>query len=79
MPLGQILLPPPVREGLKLDKVRDMAWALVLGQELPPIIVRREEVEVPGRGTLYTLTEGRHRYVAHVTIGRPDIAAQEEE
>jgi hypothetical protein len=73
-----VLLPANVVEGL------NFLWLGVLVHELktdrytrPDVIVRK--LGQTSRGQIWTLSEGRHRFVAHLIAGRANIDAKEEE
>jgi hypothetical protein len=80
IPIATILLPVPVKEGLNLDLVK--FWARNL-RALPsydvPAITVREEGTIASRGTIYTLSNGRHRVIGSIHAGRDTILAHVEE
>jgi hypothetical protein len=66
----QVLLPPAVSAGMNPYVLMSLAYLLrSTTEDPPPIHVTRE-------GDYYRIHDGRHRFVAAVLAGRPDVLAE---
>lgn len=73
IPIEQLTLPPAITAGMNPGVVMSLWHFLRTSRgDVEPILVRRE-----GR-RLYSITDGRHRFVASVMAGRDSVLADVE-
>ena len=79
VPVSHVLLPPGIPAGMNLLKLAALAYASRTGAPDPDPIVIRElyQAERDDR-RVFTLTDGRHRFLAAVIAGRESVLAVEE-
>lgn len=79
VPVSHVLLPPGIPAGMNLLKLAALAYASRTGAPDPdPITVRVLDGAARGNKRVFTLTDGRHRFLAAVIAGRESVLAVEE-
>lgn len=67
MPVERVLLPPSITAGMNVMVLVSLAYMLRTSRRDP------EPVLLAPEGALWRIEDGRHRFMAAVIAGRPDV------
>lgn len=71
--IERVILPPNVPAGMNPLQLLHFAYTMrATNEDLEPIVVRALDKGI------YGLVDGRHRFIASLIAGRPDVLAVEE-